>query len=106
MTCGEQPTVFSLKSRRSLPARPPVGGEYGAMRSTARRTLGIAHLDAAGVRFESFSAGQRRDGGEPGLQAITREFLDRDDLDEVGGRKTRANSRRTGRGQHVIGPEA
>ena len=26
MTCGEQPIVFSLKSRRSLPARPPVGG--------------------------------------------------------------------------------
>ena len=27
MTRGEQPTVFSLKSRRSLPARPAVGGE-------------------------------------------------------------------------------
>ena len=27
MTFGEQPTVFSLKSRRSLSARPPVGGE-------------------------------------------------------------------------------
>ncbi len=26
-TRGEQPTVFSLKSRRSLPARPAVGGE-------------------------------------------------------------------------------
>ena len=25
-TLGEQPTVFSLKSRRSLPERPPVGG--------------------------------------------------------------------------------
>jgi hypothetical protein len=31
MTRGEQPTVFSLKSSRSLPARPAVGGEYGAM---------------------------------------------------------------------------
>ena len=29
ITRGEQPTVFSLKSSRSLPARPPVGGEYG-----------------------------------------------------------------------------
>ena len=27
MTRGEQPTVFSLKSRRSFPARPAVGGE-------------------------------------------------------------------------------
>ena len=27
ITRGEQPTVFSLKSRRSLPARPAVGGE-------------------------------------------------------------------------------
>src|ERR1017187_3444367 len=38
-TRGEQPTVFSLKSRRSLSARPPVGGEYGDMASTAGRGL-------------------------------------------------------------------
>ena len=39
MTRGEQPTVFSLKSRRSLPARPAVGGEYGAMACTLGRGL-------------------------------------------------------------------
>ena len=39
ITRGEQPTVFSLKSRRSLPARPPVGGEYGAIFWTASRGL-------------------------------------------------------------------
>src|SRR4051794_29032928 len=39
MTAGEHPTVFSLKSRRNLPARPPVGGEYGAMATTAGRGL-------------------------------------------------------------------
>ncbi len=39
ITCGEHPTVFSLKSRRSLSARPPVGGEYGAIEMTAGRGL-------------------------------------------------------------------
>ena len=39
ITRGEQPTVFSLKSRRILPARPAVGGEYGAIFWTARRGL-------------------------------------------------------------------
>ena len=49
MIRGEEPIVFSLKSSRSLPARPPVGGEYGAILSTASRgrgaPLGIFCLD-------------------------------------------------------------
>src|ERR1700752_4020895 len=45
ITAGEQPTVFSLKSRRSFPALPPVGGEYGAMRRTDSRGFsGSANL--------------------------------------------------------------
>jgi hypothetical protein len=66
MMRGEQPTVFSLKSRRSLPARLPVGGEYGAMLSTAERgrgaPLGIfclagnPHLHRARVRFQALGA--------------------------------------------------
>src|SRR5207245_1570362 len=36
-TTGEQPTVFSLKSRRSLPARPSIGARYSPRRFTARR---------------------------------------------------------------------
>src|SRR5271156_6694128 len=86
-TLGDAPTVFSLKSRRSLPARPPVGGEYGAIRRTASRgcktpggkSILLApktHLHRAGVSFQSFGASQRGDGRRQASQAIERQFLD------------------------------
>src|SRR5271154_6595581 len=40
-TAGEQPTVFSLKSRRIFFARPSFGALYGARANTAFR-IGIA----------------------------------------------------------------
>ena len=61
MTAGEQPTVFSLKSSLSLPSRPPVGGEYGAIFFTASRGSGIPHLDRTGVTFQALGAGDGRD---------------------------------------------
>ncbi len=72
MTRGEQPTVFSLKSRRILPARPPLGGEYGAISSTALRGVGLSkpHLDRSGMRFETFGASERGDR--------RRQFFERD----------------------------
>src|SRR5579859_4395237 len=39
ITRAEHPTVFSLKSSRSLPTRLPVGGVYGAIAITALRGL-------------------------------------------------------------------
>src|SRR5580692_9771435 len=91
ITRGEQPTVFSLKSRRSFPARPPLGGEYGAMRSTA--FLGLSafpglllktNLHGAGVGFESFGPGESGDGRSEFREGAGVELLDRDHLHEVG----------------------
>src|SRR5580698_6753824 len=75
-TRGEQPTVFSLKSRRSLPARPALGGEYGAMLSTALRGVGLViggplvrrlRRAEAGGRAEALAPQHRvnRQGGPP-----------------------------------------
>src|SRR5271170_206601 len=78
ITFGDAPTVFSLKSRRSLPPRPPVGGEYGAILSTASRgcntpggrsifLLGKTHLGTythlygTGMGFQTFGTRQRGD---------------------------------------------
>jgi hypothetical protein len=78
ITRGEQPTVFSLKSRRSLPARPAGGRRIGRHGDgTAGRGLngasgqlgglGIAgpHLHRARVRFQAFGARQRGDRRAP-----------------------------------------
>src|SRR5437667_12348354 len=86
ITLGDAPTVFSLKSSRSFPARPPVGGLYAAMLSTASRgcktpggksifLAAKAHLHGAGVRFQTFGARQGRDGGGKLVQAVEGEFL-------------------------------
>src|SRR5665811_2072889 len=84
VTFSEQPMVFSLKSSRNLSARPPVGGEYGAMLSTALRGLsfsvGIAHLNGAGVGFEPFGAGDGRDRRSNFREAGFRQFLHGDYL--------------------------
>src|SRR5271170_918205 len=80
ITLGDAPTVFSLKSRRSLPVRPPVGGEYGAMFSTASRGCNTpggrsirllakadlvthTHLYGSRMRFQTFRACECSDGG-------------------------------------------
>src|SRR5260370_25349117 len=95
MTLGEAPTVFSLKSRRSLPMRSPVGGEYGAMRRTAWRGgrtpgggssfLPKAHLDGAGVSFESFGAGEGCDPRGQAPPSVGRQFPDPDPPGDIGG---------------------
>ena len=75
ITRGEQPTVFSLKSRRSFPSRPPDGGEYGAMPRTASRGVracsasAIARLHGSRVRLQPFRARQRGDGGRQSASA-------------------------------------
>src|ERR1700679_1574603 len=85
ITRGEQPTVFSLKSRRSFPARPPVGGEYGAILRTAGRgvsaSIMAAHLGRSRVRLQPFGACQFRDRGCEPADAFARKLLNRDDLD-------------------------
>src|SRR6202789_4569296 len=86
ITLGEQPTVFSLKSRRSLPCRPPVGGRYGAIFCTAGRgvrPLPIPNLRGSRVRFQAFCACERSDCRCQFRESFTAEFLHRDDLDEI-----------------------
>src|SRR6516165_8794788 len=93
--CGEQPTVFSLKSSRSFPARPAVGGEYGAMRSTAWRGRGTvrtrsatgAHLYRTRVRLETLGTRQSGDCRREAFQRGWRQLLYRDDLDEIRSRE-------------------
>src|ERR1700677_3944801 len=104
MTRGEHPTVFSLKSRRSFPARPPLGGEYGAMRRTAFLGLRLkANLHGASVGFESFGPGERGDGGGEFREGAGVELLDRDHLHEVGcGQASTETCDATG-GQNVVG---
>src|SRR5277367_4740196 len=80
ITLGDAPTVFSLKSRRSLPVRPPVGGEYGAMFNTASRgcktpggssirllakthLITHTHLYRSGMRFQTLRSRECSDGG-------------------------------------------
>src|SRR5258706_12615610 len=104
ITFGEQPTVFSLKSKRSFPARPPVGGEYGAIFRTASRgaSLLIPNLHRARVRFQSFRARQRRDRGRKRGESLRRQFLHRNHFDEIRGRQSPADSRNARGRQHVI----
>src|ERR1019366_2914002 len=92
ITRGEQPTVFSLKSRRSFPARPPVGGEYEAIFWTALRgtsapvfvvSFMAAYLGRTRVRFQTFGARQFRDGRSQTMNAPQRTFLPRDNLHET-----------------------
>src|SRR5208283_1552024 len=88
VTRGDAPIVFSLKSSRNLFTRPPVGGLYGAMFSTASRgcstpggksifLLAKAHLHRPGMRFQPFGPRQGRDGGSQLAQRIDRELLHR-----------------------------
>src|ERR1700693_4867505 len=109
ITLGEAPTVFSLKSSRSLSARPPVGGLYGAIRSTASRgcntpggksifLLAKAHLHGAGMRFQALRPSESSDGRREFVQRFRRQLLHRDYLDEVGGRKATANASGSRRG--------
>src|ERR1035438_8474234 len=97
ITLGEAPTVFSLKSSRSLSDRPPVGGLYGAILRTASRgcntpggksifLLGKADLHGAGMRFQTLGASECGDGRRQLLQSFRRQLLHRDDLDEIRGR--------------------
>src|SRR5579872_1344662 len=90
-TAGEQPTVFSLKSRRSFAARPSFGALYGARPRTALRigimksapawtnifgtAASLAHLYGARMRLKPFSSGHRRNHRREPLQTGRRNFL-------------------------------
>ncbi len=65
--------------------------------------LAKAHLHGAGVRFEALGASQRGDGGRKLREAARGQFLNRDDLHEVGRRESAANARCAGSGKHMIG---
>ena len=112
MTRGEQPTVFSLKSRRSLPARPPVGGEYGAISSTALRGKGSVkprfkpHLHRSGMCFQPFRASQRGDRRSQVFQRRDVELLNGDHFHEIGGGKPPRNRAAPLVGSTWFGPEA
>src|ERR1700680_3614704 len=75
-TAGEQPTVFSLKSRRSFLARPSSGASYGASPKTALRTGTIgSFVRFTGAPRHAPSGAQGGDArGEP-LQSTARNFL-------------------------------
>src|SRR5580693_6184335 len=112
-TRGEAPTVFSLKSSRSLSPRPPVGGLYGAILNTASRgcntpggksifLLPKTHLHGTGVRFQTLRASESGDGRSQPVQRFGRQLLHRNYLDEVGGRKAATNPSGSRRRQNVI----
>src|SRR5579871_5438505 len=114
MTRGEHPTVFSLKSRRSLPARPAVGGEYGFMPRTAGRGLMAplgslgdlaaiqSNLHGACVRLQTFGARQGGDGGSEAAQGRLRQLLHRDHLEVIGHGEPAALARHAAGGEHVV----
>src|ERR1700683_1919239 len=104
MTRGEQPTVFSLKSRRSFPARPLLGGEYGAISRTALRGLiPKAHLHGAGVGFEAFGGSQHGDGGSESRESAGIELLDRNHFHIIGRGKPPTQTRDAAGRQYVVG---
>src|SRR5215469_15433784 len=81
------------------------------MRITAWRGRGAAmvpgsvtgaHLDGAGVSFESFGACKLRDGRRQLRQGRRRQFLNGDDLDEVGRRKAAPQPGRARSRKHMI----
>src|SRR6266851_5568295 len=95
ITLGDAPTVFSLKSSRSFPARPPVGVLYAAILRTASRACKTpggrsillaakTHLHRTGMCFQTFGARQGGDGGGKLAQAIEGEFLNGYYLHKVG----------------------
>src|SRR4051812_26797683 len=95
MTCGGAPTVFSLKSRRSLLRRLPVGGWYGAISRTERRGVrlaGITNLHGARMRLKTFGARERGDGRRHFRQSRRRQGLDGDYFYKVGGRQAAAQA--------------
>src|SRR5579863_3849978 len=113
ITLGDAPTVFSLKSRRNLSPRPPVGGLYGAIFRTASRgcntpggrsilLLAKPDLHGARMRFQALGAGERGDGRRKHPQSCGSELLHRDNLDKVGRRKATANARGSGCRQNMI----
>src|ERR1700693_357682 len=113
-TLGEAPTVFSLKSRRSLSARPAVGGEYGAILSAAPRgssapggrsifLLAKPHLHRPRVRFQALGTGQRRNRRRQFDQTLRREFLYRNYFHEIDRRQSPANASGARRRQDVVG---
>src|SRR5580658_748884 len=108
ITFADAPTVFSLKSRRSLPARPPVGGEYGAILSTASRgcntpggrsilLLAKTHhifqtnFDGTCMCFQTFGAREGRNRRRKVPKTGGGQLLHRNDLHKIGGGKTAPN---------------
>src|SRR6202035_5216512 len=113
-TLGEAPTVFSLKSSRSLSARPAVGGEYGAILSTASRGSSTPggrsiflpakpHLHRARVRFQALSASQRRNRGRQFDQTFRCELLHRNYFYEIDRRHSPATAGGAGGWQNMVG---
>src|SRR5712691_9017116 len=117
ITLGDAPTVFSLKSSRSFPARPPVGGLYAAIFSTASRgcktpggnSIFLAakpHLHAPRMCFQAFGACQGCDHRGQLAQTVVGECLHGYYLDEIGRGKTTAKSGRPGGWKNMIGPRS
>src|SRR3984957_955925 len=102
-TRGEQPTVFSLKSRRK-PSRPLSGGWYVGRLHTASRALSMREprADRFGVRTQSFRFRQGFDDRRDCFQTIPRKLLHADDFHKVEYAQPPAKSRRATSGQHVI----
>src|SRR5579884_464585 len=100
MTCGGAPTVFSLKSRRNLLRRAPVGGWYGCIRSTAGRGISAfwadsgltsitdlvdrTNLHGVCVRLQTFGSGERCDDRSNLAEPVARKLLNRDHLHKIG----------------------
>src|SRR5216684_2960926 len=71
--------------------------------SSSFLSLGKANLHGTCVSFQSFGAGQRGDCRRNRSQRRGSEFLDRDNLHEIGGGQSASDASRAGRWQNMIG---
>src|ERR1700733_14348259 len=114
-TRGEQPEVFSLRSRR-IPARPTSGGSYaGRLRTDARalsmaaphlldRNSPCADLNRMRVSRQSLRCCEHLNRRTDSPQPRPRKFLYGDEFHKIQNAEPAAKSRRSTRRQHMVRP--
>src|SRR5690242_13054222 len=104
-TRGEQPPVFSLRSRFKA-ARAPEGEWYEGILSMLALGFSILvpHAHGLGVRFQSFGFGEGLYRRPQMLQSFLRHFLHRDDFQKVRHAETSAVTGNAASGQRMVRP--
>src|SRR5487761_1550540 len=105
-TPGGPPTVFSLKSRRSSPARPSRGGWYFCNFSTASRARIILEprVHGIGVGYQPFSFRQGHDRVAQAGKPTAAQALHGNGLHKIRCTQAAAQARCTSGRQNVIAP--